>query len=101
MIYSALIAGFTTTTSLYPITIHRVEANPITVFVGGNHGELHQLSHFSLSSKDGSEDWNTMFSHVLTIGLKGNRTNPQITKIRDQKRVFRSALKKENLNLSQ
>ena len=31
----------TTTTSLYPITIHKVEANPITVFVGGNHEELH------------------------------------------------------------
>ena len=39
-----------TTPSLYPITIHRVEANPITVFVRGNHGELHQLSHFSLLS---------------------------------------------------
>ena len=100
MIYFALIAGFTTTL-LYPITIHRVEANPIAVFVGGNHGELHQLSHFSLSSKDESKDWNTMFSHVPTVGLEGNRTKPHITKIRDQKRVFRSALKKDNLNLSQ
>ena len=55
-----------TTTSLYSITIHRVEANPFTVFVRGNHGELHQLSHFSLSSNtneifftDESKDWDT------------------------------------------